>query len=137
MDETKIIRGFFKAVQAGGGEVVGYKRYPTQEQLLNPVAEVGTYRAGDLRSGPGPSVPRDCATRYNQARQGLLQQPGAVEAWTEFADLCDALQRALEEYRNKPGSEPSGPLSFESEGRFARRLATGPGVAQIKQVVGP
>jgi len=132
----EIIRGFFKEVKAPDGTSVGYKRYPTYDQYLNPVAEVGTYREADLFAGPGPSVPRRCVTRYAELRKRLLENPDRRETWVEFAALCEQLHAELNEYRKKPGSS-SEPLSFEKEGRFARELLAGPGWADMETLLEP
>lgn len=132
----EIIRGFFKEVKAPDGTPVGYKRYPTYAQYLNPVAEVGTYRKAELIAGPAPSVPRRCVTRYGELRERLLEKPDRREMWVEFAALCETLQAELNEYRKKPGSS-SEPLSFEEEGRFARELLAGPGWADMETLLEP
>lgn len=134
--DGQIVRGFFGEVRQPGGRVIGYKRYPSYQRLLSPIAEVGTYRIEDLRRNPGPSVPRSCAARYNQARARLLEHPDGREVWAQLADLCDALEKELEEYRKKPGSESHGQLSFDAEGRLARQMLDGPGLELIGKVTG-
>ena len=133
----QIVRGFFKEVPGADGEVIGYKRYPTYQRFVDPVAEVGTYRIGDLKRGPAPSVPRQCVSRYNQGRSGLLEAPGSKEAWAEFADLCEALEEQLRQYRAKPGAEVPRGLSFEAEGRRVRRLLATSGWDRLKKITGP
>ncbi len=110
----EIVRGYFTEVNSPRG----YKRYPTYEQSLRPVSEVGTYLANRLLGGPAPSLPRRCMTRYNQAREALIEAPQQAEAWQALAALCGRLDKELADYRRKPGSSQQ-PLSFEREARFA------------------
>ena len=118
------------------GKVAGYKRYPTYEQFLNPVAEVGTYRAEELLSEPAESTPRQCVRRYNESRARLLEHPGRRGTWEEFAALCEALQHEWQQYRQKPGSSNEN-LSFEAEGRFARELPAKSGWTDMQTLFAP
>ena len=135
-DRRQIIRGFFKEVKAPDGTLVGYKRYPTYAQYLNPVSEVGTYRKEELTAGPAESLPRRSVNQYNALRNRLLQAPDRRETWAEFAALCETLQIELNEYRKKSGSGNED-LSFEREGQFARELLAGPGWTDMETVLGP
>jgi len=132
-----IIRGFFKEVATADGAVVGYKRYPTYEQFLKPVADVGTYLKEELKSEPGQSTPRRCVTLYNQARNQVLEEPQRREAWVRLAELCDTLALELRQYRQKPGSSDNQGLSFEEEGRFARQVLAGPAFGYMEKILGP
>lgn len=132
----EIIRGFFKEVKAPDGTPVGYKRYPTYAQYVNPMAEVGTYRKEELIAGPAASVPRRCVTRYNELRERLLEAPHRRETWMEYAALCETLQAELNAYRKKPGSSPEA-LAFDEEGRFARELLAGPGWDDMAALLRP
>jgi len=134
----QIVRGFFKSVTVpGSAAAVGYKRYLTYEEFLNPVAEVGTYREQDLKKGPGPSVPQACAARYNEARARLIEHPEDHNAWADLAGLCDALEKELEDYAQKPGSELRGQLSFAAEARFAGQVLAGKELELIGQLTRP
>ena len=131
-----LVRGFFKEVRTPEGELVGFKRYPTLEQMLDPVAEVGTYRKEEWAELPSVSVPRRCATQYNEARRRLLDQPARKEAWDELAALCEKLQGELRGYRDKPGASDEK-LSFAAESQFARE-ATEPAVwDSLQKVLAP
>jgi hypothetical protein len=101
------------------------------------VAEVGTYRKEDLKKGPGPSVPQACAARYHEARAAVIEHPEDRETWAELAGLCDALEKELEDYADKPGSELRGQLSFAAEARFAGQVLAGPELELIVQLARP
>jgi len=116
----EIVRGYFTAVNSPRG----YKRYPTYEQSIRPVSEVGTYLASQLLAAPGATVPRRCVARYETARAALIDNPRPKHAWRQLAELCDQLDEELEAYRKKPGSSQEK-LSFSAEAQFARdRLAS-------------
>jgi len=113
------VRGLFKEVRDGGGNLLGYKRYPTYEQLLNPVSEVGTFRLQDLASPPGESTLARCVHRYNEARTRLLESPDRQAVWTEFAGLCESLDTEVQKYQARLRAEQ--PLvRFDQEAHFAR-----------------
>ena len=136
--ETKkqeIIRGFIKEVKIPDG-TSGYKRYSTYEQYLHPDVEVGTYRQDVLLRPPGESVPRQCVARYEEARRRLLEHPQQREAWTQMADLCQALDAALLQYRAKPGSSTEG-LSFAREEKSLRHLVDAPVWDGLSKLFGP
>jgi hypothetical protein len=90
-----------------------------------------------LKSKPGHSVPRQCADQYTRARDRLLEQPAQRSAWEDFADLCESLQRQLDEYRKKPGSDVSGQVSFRAEAQFARDLLDGDSLDRLEAIAGP
>ena len=113
--QHQIVRGYFTQVNSPRG----YKRYPTHEQSIRPVSEVGTYLANQLLGAPGATIPRRCVARYNTARAAVMDSPRLKRAWRELAELCDRLDKELEAYRQKPGSSKEK-LSFGSEARFAR-----------------
>jgi len=136
--ETKkqeIIRGFIKEVKIPDG-TAGYKRYSTYEQYLHPDVEVGTYRQEVLLRPPGESVPRQCVARYDEARRRLLEHPQRREAWTQMADLCQALDAALREYRAKPGASTEE-LSFAREEKALRHLVDAPIWDGLRKLFGP
>ena len=134
----EIVRGFFADVAAPDGTLFGYKRYPTLEALADPGFDVGTYRKEEFLAPPGRSVPWRCAARYSEARGRLLEAPGRRSAWTELADLCDALETELREYRGKKGAgQQDRDLSFRQEGRFLRKFLAGSGWADMETLFGP
>jgi hypothetical protein len=135
METTRgeLIRGFIKEVKGPDGSATGYKRYSTQEQMLRPVAEVGTYRPEDLRRRPAETVPRTCVTRYHEARDRVLAAPAERDAWQTLAELCNAIDGELRAYRAKPGAGRDE-LSFAAEERFARRAVEGSLWEQIAQL---
>jgi hypothetical protein len=134
--DGQIVRGYFKRVSGSNGQVVGYKRYPTMEQLRDPISEVGTFLKESLRSEPQESLPRRCLGRYDEARAALLSGPGRAEAWTRFAQLCDDLEAELRAYRAKPGCSAE-PLSFAAEAQTARQFATLLARPEVRRLVEP
>ncbi|MFH1265434.1 MAG: hypothetical protein ABIK89_06870, partial [Planctomycetota bacterium] len=129
----EIVRGFFAEVTAPDGTLFGYKRYPTLEALADPRFDVGTYRKEEFLVSPGSSVPRRCVTRFNEARDRLLEAPSRRTSWVELADLCESLEADLDDYRKKKGASREEPaLSFEEAGRFARELLDGSGWADLE-----
>jgi hypothetical protein len=133
--DGRIIRGFFKKVEDLDGKVVGYKRYPTHEQFVNPTAEVGTFQVGQLRLLPDTSEPRRCVETYNKARSKLVDRLGDPESWSVFAASCDEAQARLESYRRKPGSS-SEALSFTREASFARSVMEGSVMNSLQALFG-
>jgi hypothetical protein len=134
--DGQIARGYFKRVGGSGGSVVGYKRYPTLEQLRDPISEVGTFLKESLRSEPQASLPRRCLSRYEEARTALLNEPGQAELWTQFAQLCDELEAELRVYRAKPGASAE-PLAFAAEAQTARQFAALLARPEIRRLVEP
>lgn len=133
----QIVRGFFAEAPAPDGSLYGYKRYPTLEALADPGFDVGTYRREEFLAPPGPSVPRRCVTRFNEARDRLLEAPNRRASWVELADLCESLEAELDSYRTKKGSSPeAADLSFREAGRFARKLLDGSGWADLETLFG-
>ena len=135
--QGQIISGFFKEVKAAGGKVTGYNRYPTLEEFLNPVSAVGTYRVEDISSGPAASVPRQCVTRYNQARDLLLADPVSRDTWTKFATLCESLQQQMLDHQKRKGVDATGQLSFNHQAELSRRLLAGTGLNCLEAVLRP
>ncbi len=131
----QLLRGFFKEVRDAQGNLVGYKRYSTYEQSLDPVAEVGTYRLEEFKVAPGPSTLARCVRRYRDARKRLLDQPGRQELWVEFAALCEALHAEVRAYRTRA---PAGVdlLSFEQEAKFARTMLAPDNWTAIQKIAG-
>lgn len=119
-----VVRGFFREVTRPDGTLAGYQPYPTYEDYLRPVAQVGTYAQEDLLRPPGPSLLRQCLTRYGALRSSVLAQPGRRRAWEELAAGCEEFEAQLAAYRKKVGSARE-PLSFQDEARLARELLDG------------
>lgn len=128
----EIVRGFFTEVRAPHG----YKCYPTYEQSIKPVSDVGTYLAQELLGGPAPSVPRRCVTRYNKARAALIESPASKDAWQQLAGLCGQLDEELQKYTRKPGSSRE-PLSFAQEAAFVRSQLEAASWANLEKLLGP
>ena len=83
-------------------------------------------------------MPQRSATRYREARNRLLQEPGHRAAWLDMADLCESLQAELGEYRGKRGASQDDPdLSFDREARFLRDFLAGAGWADIDLLFTP
>jgi hypothetical protein len=134
----EIVQGYFAEVIAPDGTLFGYKRYPTYEQFLRPVFDVGTYRKDEFLAPPGASVPRRCAAEYREARDRLLEDPGRREAWAALGALCESLEARLGEYRAKKGAGRDDlDLSFVEEGRFVRELLSGPHWAEMQALFPP
>jgi len=131
----EIVRGFFKTVKSADGQITGYKRYQTYEELLRPQAEVGTFGVEELLGAPGATLPRRLATRYDEARRQLRLRLAEKAAWTEFAETCERLETELLQYRRKPASSRE-PLSFQREGRLARETLAGGGVDELTRIMG-
>ena len=83
------------------------------------VASLCAYLASQLLGAPGATVPRRCVARYEAARAALIDNPRPKQAWRQFAELCDQLDKELEAYGKKPGSSQEK-LSFSAEAQFAR-----------------
>lgn len=134
--ETKsgtVLRGFFQPVSSPGGEVIGYKRYPTAEEREQPTRNVGRYPAADLRGVPTSSVPRQCVEAYEAARTRLLEDPGNRDRWEAMQRVCETAETTLIDYRRKPGSSRE-PLSFDRELRFAKAALAAEVWPRIKKV---
>jgi len=131
----EVVRGFFRKVTRPDGALVGYRRYPTYEQYLHPVAQVGVYSPEDLPRPPGPSVPRECVTRYGALRSSVLARPERKQAWEELLAGCEEFEAKLAAYRRKSGSA-SEPLSFQNETRLAREVLEGPIWAGMEALFG-
>lgn len=116
-----VLRGFFEPVVDAGGEVIGYKRYPTAEERDSPTRNVGRYPAADLRGVPNLSVPRQCVDAYDSARDRLLADPGNRDCWAAFQRTCDSAETTLIDYRRKPGSSREL-LAFSAESQFVRNV---------------
>jgi hypothetical protein len=125
----EIVRGFFTAVQSPRG----YKRYPTYEQSVNPISEVGTYLAKELLGGPAASVPRRCVTRYAAARQQVLDNPHQKLAWQQLAAMCDQLEEELGKYRQKQGASDES-LGFAAEAALARGQSASPAWGPLEKL---
>ena len=134
--EHGLVRGFFKEVKNADGALVGYKRYPTLEQMRNPVAEVGTYRVEEWSEPPGISLPRRCVTEYNEARGRLLDGPARKELWTGLAAVCEKLDAELLAYRRLPGASDE-PFTFAAEAKFARETAGSAVWDSLQKVLAP
>lgn len=130
--DNAVVRGFFKEFTEGG-RIVGYKCYPTHEQLVRPVAAVGIYRVELLLGPPAESVPRRCVTRYNRTRKQLLARPDDKQAWNDLALLCDDLQAEIRQYLKRPGSSQEQ-ISFAEQAKLVRRVVDGPGWDALQKV---
>ena len=142
MKRGKILRGFFKRKELGG-VLYGYQCYPTAKERDNPTAGTGTYPKKDFLTPPGESLPVQCVDRYNRSRERLLGRPALEETWAEFADLCEELDRKLDEYRVKlepsDGAVPRSDqgLSFRPERQFVRRLMDSADWDQLEELLRP
>lgn len=118
----EIIRGYFRPVTDASGQTTGYQRYPTEEQMRNPKAAVGTFPKETFVGPPQISLPQRAAAQYRQARDQAIAAGGQKTAWSQLASLCRELDLSLVKYRAKPGAG-ADPLSFEAEARFAESAA--------------
>jgi hypothetical protein len=67
-----------------------------------------------------------------------MEAPSHRAAWVELARLCESLESALREYRQKEGAaRENPPLSFEAERRFVRELLEGSAWADMETLFGP
>ncbi|HUT13918.1 MAG TPA: hypothetical protein VMY42_25740 [Thermoguttaceae bacterium] len=134
--QHEIIRGFFAPDRDIEGRMIGYKCYPTQQELIDPRGGVGTYPTEMLLGSPAESVPRQCVTRFNKARDRLLERPTDRQLWTQLAALCDELQRELDQYRTKPGSSKEN-VSFAEDAAFLRQLVAELGWEGLEKLFEP
>jgi hypothetical protein len=134
--DGQIVRGFFKEVKAADGALVGYKRYASYQEYLDPVSQVGTYKKEDLAGPPAPSAAHRMAAEYNESRQRVLEQPGRRQSWTALAELCETLEGQWRQYKKRPGASREE-LSFAQEARFTRELLAGDLWQDMTTVTGP
>jgi hypothetical protein len=134
--DGQMVRGFFKEVKGADGALVGYKRYATYQEYLDPVSQVGTYKKGDLAGPPAATAARRLAAEYNESRQRVLEQPGRRQAWTELAEQCESLERGWRQYKKRPGASREE-LSLEREARFVRDLLAGDLWQDLTTILGP
>ena len=134
--DGQVVRGFFKEVKGADGKLIGYKRFATYQESLDPVSQVGTFKKEDLAGPPGQTTVRRMVSQYNEGRRQLLQQPGSRESWTTFADLCETLEGQWLEYRKRPGASRES-LSFAQESRFSRELLAAEVWQDFATVAGP
>jgi hypothetical protein len=134
--DGQIVRGFFKEVKDADGKLVGYKRYATYQEYLDPVSQVGTYKKEDLARPPAPTVARRITAEYHESRQRVLEQPGRRQSWTALAELCETLEGQWRQYKKRPGASREE-LSFAQEARFARELLAGDLWQDVTTIVGP
>ena len=132
----QIVRGFFKEVEDADGKLIGYKRYATYQEYLDPVSQVGTYKNEDLAGPPTETTAHRIAAQYNESRLQALQQPGRRESWTALADLCETQEGQWRQYQKRPGASREE-LSFAQEARFARELLAGDLWQDLTTIVGP
>ncbi len=132
----QIVRGFFKEVKGGDGGLVGYKRYATYQEYLDPVSQVGTYKKEDLAGPPAQTTAHRMAAQYDESRRRVLQQPGRRESWAALAELCETLEAQWRQYKKQPGASREE-LSFAQEARFARELLAGDLLQDLTTVTGP
>jgi len=134
--QGEVIRGFFAPDRDIEGRMIGYKCYPTQQELIRPRGVVGTYPTEMLLGPPGESLPRQCVTQFNTARDRLLKRPTDKQLWTDLARQCDELQAQLDQYRQKPGSSREK-LSFAEDAAFLRQLVTELGWEGLERLFEP
>ena len=132
----QIVRGFFKEVKDADGKLVGYKRYATYQEYLDPVSQVGTFKKEDLAGPPAGTTAHRLAAQYSEGRRRVLEQPGRRQSWTALADLCETLEGQWLEYKKRPGASREE-LSFAQEARFARELLAGDLWQDLTTVTGP
>ncbi len=133
--DGRLLRGFFERVPRQGEPLIGYKRYATKEERQNPRVNAGTYRADQLRGVPGPTLPRQCLNRYEEARRRVLAHPQQRQAWEQLAATCEAIEAELRIYHAKAGSG-SKSFSLARQGQFAREVLRQTTWAELETLFG-